>query len=214
MLLWILGIAALVISRLWLIPVYYGQGSRVQKLAAKGAPTAMAALFGLAACLQNGDRYALLIFLGLSVCVAADIMLDVKFLAGGVLFLMGHIFYMTALGGYHAPGWAFVPVFVTGTAVLWLFCRRYLHLFPNRLLFAGVLVYCMALAAVLGFSLPLPFAAPSQRTVLAALGAAMFVVSDMTTCHCVLAKPGLRFEYNSLTIYYAAQFLLGMSAFA
>lgn len=212
--LWILGAAALVISRLWMVPLYYGKGARAQRLAAKAAPAAMAALFGLTAFWQSGDRYALLIFLGLSVCAAADVLLDVKFIVGGALFLTGHLFYLTALGGYHTPGWEFVPVFLMAVILLWLFCRRYLHLFPGKWLFAGVMVYCMALAAVLGFSLPLPFVAFSRRSVLAALGAAAFVVSDMTTCHCILAKPGERFEHNSLTLYYAAQILLGMSAFA
>ena len=48
----------------------------------------------------------------------------------------------------------------------------------------------------------------------AALGAMLFVLSDMGTCHVILAKPSIQFDFTNIGIYYTAQFLLGMSAFA
>lgn len=216
--LWFIGLLAVAATWFGVMPLYFGRipgFSKAQTLTVKTVPTASAALFALAAFLQSGgdNRYALLIFIGLCVCAAADYLLGVKFIVGGALFFTGHLFYLTALGGLRAPdGWSAL-VFALAVAGLWLFCRRYFRLFPSKLLYLGVLVYCCALGALLGFSLPIPFQTLSRRTVLAALGAALFVLSDMGTCHTILCKASRRFDYTSLGIYYTAQFLLGMSAF-
>lgn len=212
--------AALALSLTWFVIMPFrfclpSSASRTLDLTVKIIPTTMAALFGLAAFLRSGgaDRYALLIFVGLCVCVAADYLLGVKFIAGGALFFTGHMFYLAALGGIQKPAWWSLAVFAVSVIALWLFCRRYLHLFPSKLMVLAVMVYCCALGALLSFSLPLPFTVFSRRTVLAALGALLFVLSDMGTCHVILAKPSRQFDYASLGIYYTAQFLLGMSAF-
>lgn len=59
----------------------------------------------------------------------------------------------------------------------------------------------------------MPFLAFSQRTVLAALGAVIFVLSDMGVCHGMLFKISKRRSACYLGIYYLAQLLLGLSAF-
>lgn len=211
-------LAAAVLATWFLImPVYFSRNPRMTqalRLAVKAVPTALAALFALIAYSHGGETYALLIFIGLCVCTAADVLLGIQFIVGGALFLTGHIFYMTALGGLHTLSGALFPVALIAYAGLALFLRRYFPLFPHKLLIAGVLVYALALGLLLGFSLPLPFSVLSQRNVLAALGAALFVLSDMGTCHTILANPGRTFDYCSLGTYYTAQLLLGMSAFA
>lgn len=217
--LWFLGALALFSTWFLIMPINFGRVaglSTAMRLTVKTIPTVLAALFGLAALLRSGgtDRYALLIFIALCVCAAADYLLGVKFIVGGVLFFAGHMLYLTALGGFHKPTWHSLPVFLLAVIALWLFCHRYFDQFPSKLMYLGVLVYCMALGALLGFSLPLPFAAPSRRTVLAALGALLFVLSDMGTCHVILGNATRQFDFMSLATYYTGQFLLGMSAFA
>ena len=211
------GLAALALTWLVFNPLYQkGLPGRLKKkhLGIKAIPTTIAALFAAAAFfLFGGDRYSLLILIGLAVCTAADVMLGIKFIVGGVLFFSGHILYLTALGGYHSPTWWSLLVFALAVPALWLFCRQYAEKIPGKLLFAGVLLYSTALGALLAFSLPLPFLAPSRRSVFAALGALLFVLSDMGTCHCMLTKTSGRFDYISLGIYYSAQIFLGMSAF-
>ena len=161
-----------------------------------------------------GDRYALLVFIALCVCAAADVMLGLKFVIGGALFFTGHMLYIAALGGECGLTPAGLGVFAVAFVALLCFLRRYFHLFPSKWLFLGVAVYCAALGALLAFSLPAPFVVLSRRTVLAALGALLFVLSDMGTCHSILMDPSPHFNYLSLGTYYTAQFLLGMSAFA
>ena len=192
------------------------KGYRKTSLALKALPTALAAAFAAAGCFgaEARDLYGLLVFAGLCVCTLADIALDVRFEVGGALFFTGHAVYVAALGQYREPSWWCLTVFVLALAGLWRFALRYRRYFPRPHLLAGVLIYVVALAALLAFSLPLPLLAPSPRSTLAALGAATFVVSDMTLCHNLLLKRSTPYHFVSLGIYYMAQLLLALSAFS
>ena len=90
MMLWFIGLLAVAATWFGVMPLYFGRipgFSKALTLTVKTIPTASAALFALAAFLQSGgaDRYALLIFIGLCVCAAADYLLGVKFIVGGAL---------------------------------------------------------------------------------------------------------------------------------
>ena len=80
-------------------------------------------------------------------------------------------------------------------------------------MFVLVRIYSAALAVVLALSLPLPFVDFSARTLLAALGALVFVLSDMGVCHGMMRKISKKQDFLYLGIYYLAQLLLGLSAF-
>ena len=59
----------------------------------------------------------------------------------------------------------------------------------------------------------MPFRQFSTRTLLAALGALIFVLSDMGVCHGMMCRIPKKLDYLYLGIYYLAQLLLGLSAF-
>lgn len=210
------GIILAVIS-IWLLfmPLHFHfkrLGKKGLSLVFKAVPTAIAAGAAAFAYLGGaGDSYGLLVLLGLCICVLADVMLDVRFEVGGALFFVGHIFYVLALGGYRALSWWCLGVGVVSLAGLWCFALRYRTRVPKPYILWGVMLYAVALAALLGFSLPLPFLAPSARSVYAALGAALFVLSDVTLCHNTLTKAPVSWHYASLGAYYMGQLFLGLS---
>ena len=195
---------------------FYGkkQKNKVLSLIFKALPTIMAAAFaGYAAlCLPGSDDYARLIFLGLCTCVFADVLLEIRFEAGGFLFFLGHVLYVLALSRYRVLSWWCLTVFLIAAAVLEIFVHSYRNRVPARFLLLGLRIYALALSALLAFSLPLPFLAPGSRSVLAASGAALFVVSDMTLCYNTVRKKPTLWHFISLGIYYSAQLLLGLSA--
>ena len=160
-----------------------------------------------------GGRYAALIFVGLCICTAADHMLGVHFVTGGFLFLTGHLFYMAAFCTHQKPSWWSLPVFVIALALLWLFVWQFRLKIPNTLMFSGVLLYATALAVLLAFALPMPVRAFSSRTLLAALGAFIFVLSDLGVCHGMMYRIPKKLSFLYLGIYYLAQLMLGLSAF-
>lgn len=213
---WIMALLAILASVLVIMPAHYhrfGHLSRFWVQVTKVVPTLICAAFAGTAYFAGGETYSLLIFIGLCVCAAADVMLGVHFVTGGALFLVGHLFYISAFCVQQPPsGWS-IPVFAALLALLWLFVWHFRSRIQPPLLFLGVLTYSAALAVVLCLSLPMPFLAFSARTLLAALGAVIFVLSDMGVCHGMLFKIPRRLDACYLGIYYLAQLLLGLSAF-
>lgn len=214
---WIFAALAVLLSARVIMPIryyYLDRNHRAAELSLKAIPTLMCAAFAAWACLDGtGGRYALLILCGLCVCTAADVVLGIRFVLGGALFLLGHVFYISAFLSLQAlSGWNLL-VFAIALPGLWLFCQCYRPLIKSRLVSYGVLLYSAALAVLLCLSLPLPFAILSQRTVLAAAGAALFVLSDMGVCHSILVDTSKSFSFRMLGVYYLAQLCLGLSAF-
>lgn len=213
---WIMALLAVLVTVLVIMPAHYHRFGRISRFwvqTTKVLPTLMCAAFAGAACLGGGETYSLLIFIGLCVCAAADVMLGVHFVTGGALFLAGHLFYISAFCVQQPPNWWSIPVFAAMLALLWLFVWHFRTRIQPPLLFCGVLLYSAALAVVLSLSLPMPFLAFSARTLLAALGAVIFVLSDMGVCHGMLFKIPRKLDACYLGIYYLAQLLLGLSAF-
>ena len=152
-------------------------------------------------------------FAGLIFCLGGDIVLGIHFIAGGGLFLLGHVCYVIGL----LTRQTFAPVhgilFASVLALLVVFLSLFRSRMPDKRLFPAVCVYAAALAALIAAALPLPFTTGTFQSYLAALGAILFVISDMTLCDNMLNTRPLRNEYISLGIYYTAQFLLGASLF-
>jgi len=212
---WILALLAVLSTVFLLMPILYrriGHISRRWRLVVKMIPTLMCAAFAGTAYWGGGDRYALLVFIGLCVCAAADGLLGVHFITGGAFFFAGHMFYIAAFCTQQRPTWWSLPVFAAMLGLLWLFLEHF-RKDMNAHMFVLVRIYSAALAVVLALSIPMPFLACSQRALLAALGAVIFVLSDMGVCHGMLCKISPRRDFAYLGIYYLAQLLLGLSAF-
>lgn len=184
-------------------------------LALKGVPTAMAVLFPLRCLLlEMHSPYPGWMLAGLLFCLAGDVVLSLHFVAGGGLFLLGHLCYVTGLLNLHPPGSIHLLIFTAALAVLLGLLLHLRKQIADRLLFYGVCVYAAALAALLAAALPLPLAAGSPQTWCAAAGALLFVISDITLCDNMLNARPVRNQYISLGIYYTAQILLGISTLA
>jgi len=214
---WIMAVLASALTTFLIMPIHYrwiGHVNHNWMLITKVLPTLICAAFaGVALISRGGERYAWLVFTGLCICAAADVMLGVHFVTGGALFLLGHLFYMAAFCTRQRPDkWSLV-VFAAALALLWLFVWHFKPRIHPPLLFAGVLLYAAALAALLALSLPMPFRSFSARTLLAALGAIIFVLSDMGVCHGMLYRIPKKLDFTYLGIYYLAQLLLGLSVF-
>ncbi|MEG2206818.1 MAG: lysoplasmalogenase family protein [Clostridia bacterium] len=208
--------ATILLTWLVFMPIHFRSKSPERRAAqhvSKVLPTMLAAGFAAYGCFaaHNSSDYALLIFAGLCVCTLADLMIGIRFEVGGALFFCGHLLYIAALGLYGLLSWWSLAVFAAAFVLMHLFLSHYRKQVPGKLISLGLSVYAAALAALLGFSLPLPFAACTQATVLAALGSALFVVSDLTLCHNMLRDKPPAWQYVSLGIYYTAQLLLGLS---
>lgn len=212
---WILALLAALSAVLVFMPLRFRYSKKEYpfwNLTFKVIPTLMCAAFGGTAFFRSGDPYALFIFIGLCIGAAADVVLGIHFITGGVLFLAGHLFYMTAFCIQQPLTWWSLPVLLVSFGLLCLFLYHF-RSGLNRKMTVLAHVYSLGLSVVLCMSLPMPFLAFSQRTLLAALGAFIFVLSDMGVCHGIVCRISRRRDMFYLGIYYLAQLLLALSAF-
>ena len=110
---WIMALLASAATAFLIMPIHYrwiGHVNHNWMLITKVIPTLLCAAFAGAALIRSGgERYAWLIFIGLCICAAADVMLGIHFVTGGALFLLGHLFYMAAFCTQQRPNkWSFV----------------------------------------------------------------------------------------------------------
>lgn len=177
--------------------------SRALEISAKCGATAMAALVALLGCLKNGAPAHWVLLAGLAVCAVADGVLCVHLIAGGAVFVLGHILYMIAFCLMRRPDWRSAAVFLclAGPAAAGIarFRDRLGRGYVLFFIYAAVLGLMVALAAVQG---PLYLA-----------GALLFAVSDGLLACLSLNRGNARLDYASLAAYYLGQFLLGLAVF-
>ena len=154
--------------------------------------------------------YKTLIIIGLIFCLGGDIslMLPAKyFIAGLVSFLIGHIFYTAAFaadGGLQLSWWL-LPLAAYGAI---MYGVLHPHLGKMR---GPVIAYILVILVMAWQGLTRWSVLPTTGTLLAAVGAVVFVISDST-----LALDRFREKFRSarvivLSTYWLAQWLIALS---
>ncbi len=179
--------------------------SKGLQIAVKCAATAMAAVVALTGCLQNTTVAHWVLLAGLVACTAADGILCVHFMAGGAVFALGHVLYITAFCLMRRPDQYSAILFLClaglAAACFIRFRHRIGHRFPFVCAYAAVLITMLALASA---QAPLYFA-----------GALLFTFSDALLGWLLISgSRQLWLDYLSLGAYYLGQFLLGLAAVA
>ena len=204
------GIAALcfaVMTGLYLLYMaekYRKDRNKTRELAFKGGATLTAAALAAYGFLTGPTASRGLLLAGLCVCAAADIVLDLHFLAGTAAFGLGHLCYCAAYLLAKTPGWGSLAVFLPLCGVIaFLYPRLKRYAAPNSAL--PYLGYALLISAMLALALP-------QRPLLLA-GALLFVLSDAMLLTRIVRKiTSKKYNYLCLGIYFLAQFLIAASA--
>lgn len=210
----IIGAVVLIVA-VWM-PLHFWcerTGHPVWALVTKAAGTLTAASFAVWACFFGGrvSPYTVLMLAGLGVCTAADVWLDIRFKVGGALFFMGHVLYVAAF--MNAGGnslWA-LPFLLGVFVVLGLVLRRFDIGIPAELRVPLVL-YAVVLSALCATGFTVLLARPSPRAVCGAIGAALFVLSDIFLLRNRVNKASTGAYFASLGVYYMGQLFLSLSA--
>ena len=154
--------------------------------------------------------YKYMIIIGLVFSMAGDVFLMLpsnRFVAGLVAFLIAHLFYITAFASEinSLVGWPLIPLAVYG-----IFIYILLDSFLGKLKIP-VLVYVVAILVMAWFAWERWIQTSQTGTLLAFIGAVLFVISDT-----ILAINRFRGEFKSaeflkLIAYFAAQLLIAGS---
>ena len=209
------GIISALVILLVLMPLCFlgkYRWGKVYELVFKGASTLICVCLALGFCVGCGfsDTFAVLMFIGLCLCLLGDIFLEIVFPVGGLLFFFGHTLYVAGMLTQGAITWWSLPAALIALVPVTLVYLRYRKQMPDGL-DRLTPIYGVALVALLALALPLPITLGTQRAWLLSIGAVLFVASDLTLCRNLLENRGVKSQYPSLAMYYMAQLLLALS---
>lgn len=191
--------------------VAYLRGNTLLKCVFK--PATMLCIIAIA-CLQpdaEPNFYKIAILIGLGLSLIGDIFLifdKTLFLPGLIAFLLAHCAYVAAF--YEVPvmpnslysAVLFIFVFAIFIRILWF------SLGPMKI---PVVIYALVICAMGRFAMARWMNAMDTATLLAFVGAAVFIVSDMFLAYDRFKKPIPYKDIYVLGTYFLAQWLIAMS---
>lgn len=186
-------------------------GSRAGALLCK--PLASAAFIAVALALGARGAYGRRVLLGLCLAAGGDVALlfpgAAPFLAGLVLFLLGHLCYVAA-AAVHAPPHSFLAP--AAGAVAALSAAIFAWLWPQLGAMRGpVLAYVIVITVMVSAALAAGRRLRGPRAWLLPAGAVLFYLSDITVAYQRFVAPSLLMAALGLPAYYLAQILLAWS---
>ena len=161
---------------------------------------------------KEGQQFAKLMVAGLTIGMAADIVLEIHFMLGALIFALGHVFYILA---YHRLRRFEIRDLIWGCFLLaaLLGCILFLPIFD----FGGVVMQgvCIFYAVLLSIMFGKAFAnfkkAPKTLTKMLAIGSALFAFSDTMLLFSFFADTPAIVGSLCVNSYYPGQALIAAS---
>lgn len=155
------------------------------------------------------DIKELFLFIGMLLCAVGDIVLEIRFLRGGILFLAGHLVYVASLiyigGGFNIVSLSVYVVLAIAGVILTLkkLGKKYR---------AALLAYNFVISATFALSVSLIFSFKIENMILGA-GACFLVISDWLLARNKVFKTGYYWSLLSLVFYFGGQILISIYPF-
>ena len=160
-------------------------------------------------------RFAVVLLVGLAVACVADVVLNLNFMLGAIIFAIGHVFYFVAYASLYKFRWMdaivaaiifvpsclvilFVPLFDFGGIVMQIVCVVY-----------ALIISCMLGKAISNFLLE-----KSRVNLLIAVGSFLFFFSDLMLLFDVFAAVPAIFGILCMATYWPGQAVIASSIFA
>ena len=124
--------------------------------------------------------FPLLTFFGLSLCMAGDVVLFNDFIAGALIFVLGHLLYIAAYCVLCKPAWRDVIVTAAVSSASVLFVTLYpAFSYGSFLMTAVAVVYALVISFMLGKALSNAIGSKDGVSLTLLAGSVMFFVSDL-----------------------------------
>ena len=155
------------------------------------------------------DYKELFLFIGMLLCAVGDIVLEIRFLRGGILFLAGRLVYVASLiyigGGFNIVSLSVYVVLALAGVILTLkkLGKKYR---------AALLIYNFVISATFALSVSLIFSIKIENMILGA-GACFLVISDWLLARNKVFKTGYYWSLLSLVFYFGGQILISIYPF-
>lgn len=161
---------------------------------------------------QENKNFALLLLIGLVFGMLGDIILEIQFIIGALLFAIGHVFYFFAFCAIEK----FNLKNLIASACLFVPCTLFLVLAPI-FDFGGIfmeivcIAYALIISCMTGKAVSNAIKSKTPLNILLAIASILFTFSDLMLVLNVFGPSGLVFSILCLGTYYPAQILLAYS---
>ncbi len=162
----------------------------------------------------KSKKFALYMTLGLFTCFVADVVLNIEFIIGALIFAAGHVLYFVA----YTQLVRFKLSDLVPTAVLFAATASFIIFAPildfgSPLMFGVCLLYALIISFMCGKALSLWWGARTFSNLLLAIGCVLFVFSDTMLVVDIFGNGSRIFAILCLSSYYPAQALLGHTVY-
>ncbi len=157
-------------------------------------------------------KFAIIMLIGLVFAMLGDIVLNIHFISGAILFAIGHVFYFLAYCNLFAFKW----IDLIYGAIIFIPSVLFITLAPI-FDFGGVLmeivcvVYAIIISCMVGKSISNVVKERNPLTIILLVGSIMFFFSDLMLLLNVFGDLGKITDILCLATYYPAQILLAFS---
>ena len=159
-------------------------------------------------------RFPVLLTLGLLVCMAGDIALNLHFLAGAAIFASGHILYLAAYGvldPFHPRD--LLPALGIFGCCAALILLTPLFDFGDPLIRWVCLLYALIISCMLSKAIANYYRTPNRVTGILLLGSSLFFFSDVMLCLDFFSNASDITGYLCLFTYFPGQCVLAHSLY-
>lgn len=174
--------------------------------------------FNLVIALKNKTelkKFCILILVGLFFAMLGDIILNIHFISGAVLFAVGHIFFFTSYCCLTKQNWkdflCSAIIFVPSLLVITLVPA---FDFGGILMELVCVVYALIISCMVGKALSNYITNRNQLSLIILIGSVLFFFSDLMLLLNVFGGVGVWASVLCLSTYYPAEILLASSIIA
>ncbi len=159
-------------------------------------------------------KFPILMFCGLFICMVADVILNIEFIPGALIFAVGHIFYYIA---YLTEEKFFkrdiVPTSILIIATILILTAIPFLVFEPELMRYVCILYAIIISFMVGKAISNYIGKRKTKELIIMIGSICFFFSDLMLVFDMFADVGEYFGELCLGSYYPAQCLLAFSIF-
>lgn len=163
---------------------------------------------------QNNLKFPIIMAIGLFFAMLGDIMLNIKFIVGALLFAVGHIWYFIAYNFLQKfkPGDLIYGMAIFVPAIIFILCMPIFD-FGSLLMKIIVMFYALIISFMVGKSIANLVATPTRQNILITIGSILFFFSDLMLLMNVFGNLSPVFDVLCLATYYPAECVLAFTIF-
>lgn len=165
-------------------------------------------------CKNGSSKFALLILLGVAASFLGDIILNIFFLIGALIFALGHIFYFSAycsISSYKFKDFL-IGLLIFIPSALFITFYPFFN-FGGALMKAVCIVYALIISMMLGKAISLLLQKKSRFSIIVSAGSLLFFISDIALLFYIFGGAGDAANTLCLVTYFPAQVILALSVF-